>query len=244
MELNANAIVGEVVKINYRTAEIFEKEGIDYCCGGNISIADACNNQGADSSKLLSNLQQVLDTDDADSKYISQLAIDLLADYVVQRHHSYVSEKSVFIQQKLAKLCEVHGNHHPELFEIKELFDGAVGNLTAHMKKEELILFPYIKRMIASQKQGSIEASALGNILDPINVMMAEHDVEGERFRKLRQLSNNYLTPDDGCGTYEVTNRALEDFEKDLHRHIHIENNILFPKALQLEAELLKTKGV
>lgn len=243
MELNANAIVGEVVKLNYRTAEVFEKQGIDFCCGGNISIAEACNNLGADSSKLLNELQQALYTDDPDSRYINQLAIDLLADYVVQRHHSYVNEKSVFIQQKLAKLCEVHGNHHPELVEIKELFEGSVGNLTAHMKKEELILFPYIRKMIAFQKQGTMQTSALGNILNPITVMMAEHDVEGERFRKLRLLSNNYHTPDNGCGTYEVTNRALEDFEKDLHRHIHIENNILFPKALKLEAELRETKS-
>jgi regulator of cell morphogenesis and NO signaling len=122
---------------------------------------------------------------------------------------------------------------------VKELFDGAVGNLTVHMKKEELILFPYIRNLVQAKSGQRTEISGMGNIIGPINVMKEEHDIEGERFRKLAEITNHYTIPDDGCNTYEITFKNLKDFESDLHRHIHLENNILFPKAIDLEEELM-----
>jgi regulator of cell morphogenesis and NO signaling len=169
--------------------------------------------------------------------------LDKLCDYIEQRHHSYVVEKTPFLQQKLQKLCDVHGANHHELFEVKDLFDGAVDNLTAHMKKEEGILFPYVRKMEKFKKEGAENPEGFGNILGPVSVMMAEHDTEGERFRKIRMITGEYQAPADGCSTYEVTYRTLEEFENDLHRHIHIENNILFPKAIEFEAEILSLKA-
>ncbi len=238
MQITGNSIVGEIVRANYRAAQIFEENNIDFCCGGNISIEEACKRSGAERSALLGRLTELLGTEDPDSRYIEGLPLDLLSDYIVERHHKYVAEKGPFIQQKLLKLCNVHGVNHPELFEVKELFDQAVGNLTMHMKKEELILFPYIGRMITFKNSGTGTPAEFGHVLHPINVMREEHQAEGDRFMKISAITNNYRTPDDGCSTYEVTYRNMEEFEKDLHRHIHLENNILFPKAIELEKEL------
>jgi regulator of cell morphogenesis and NO signaling len=139
----------------------------------------------------------------------------------------------------LDKLCRVHGNHHPELFEITDHFNASAGDLAMHMKKEELILFPAVRKMVKAKQTGSqMERLNFGTIHNPIQMMMAEHETEGDRFRLIDSLSNNYTPPADACNTYRVTFSLLEEFEDDLHRHIHIENNILFPKAEAMEKEL------
>jgi regulator of cell morphogenesis and NO signaling len=239
MQITGHSIVGEIVRANYQVAQIFENSNIDFCCGGNRSINEACKRSGTDEAVLISELESVLQTEDYDSKYFESLPLDLLSNYIVERHHQYVADKSPFIQLKLRKLCEVHGANHPELFEVKKLFDEAVGNLSMHMKKEELVLFPYIGRMVNFKDNGTGASSEFGHILQPISVMMDEHQAEGDRFMKIARITGQYQTPADGCSTYEVTLRNLEEFEKDLHRHIHLENNILFPKAIELEKELI-----
>lgn len=239
MQITGNSIVGEIVRANYQAAQIFENSNIDFCCGGNISINEACKRSGTDATVLVSELEKVLQREDYDSKYYESLPLDLLSNYIVERHHAYVSEKAPFIQQKLQKLCDVHGANHPELFEVNELFDEAVGNLTQHMKKEELILFPYIARMVNFKNNGTGTPVEFGHILQPIHVMMEEHQAEGDRFVKIAKITSQYTTPADGCSTYEVTYRSIEEFERDLHRHIHLENNVLFPKAIELEKELI-----
>ena len=144
------------------------------------------------------------------------------------------------LKKNLEKICEVHGKHHSELFEIRDLFNEAAGNLTMHMQKEELVLFPVIKRLEAAKRAKSPSpAASFGSVSNPIGMMMAEHQAEGDRFIEISKLSNNYLLPEDGCTTYEVTLKQLKDFEEDLHRHIHLENNILFPKAVELENEFM-----
>lgn len=239
MQITGNSIVGEIVRANFQAAQIFENSNIDFCCGGNISINEACKRSGTDQAILLSELQTVLQSEDYDSRYFESLPLDLLSNYIVERHHRYVSEKSPFIQAKLRKLCDVHGANHPELFEVRQLFDEAVGNLSMHMKKEELMLFPYIARMVSFKDSGMGAPAEFGHVLQPISVMMAEHQAEGDRFMKIAEITGRYTTPADGCSTYEVTYRSIEEFEKDLHRHIHLENNILFPKAIELEKELI-----
>jgi len=162
--------------------------------------------------------------------------LDLLADYIEKTHHRYVEEKIPVLLQFLDKLNKVHGERHPELFEINELFKGCAGELTQHMKKEELILFPFIKNMVkASINHQFIQEPSFGTVENPIAMMMEEHDAEGERFRKIVLLTNNYTVPSDACSTYRVTFAMLQEFEQDLHKHIHLENNILFPKAMALE---------
>ena len=162
-----------------------------------------------------------------------------MADYVEKTHHRYVEEKTPIILQFLNKLCKVHGNAHPELFEINELFDASAKDLGAHLKKEELILFPFIKNMVKTKIQGdAMPQSSFGTVENPVNMMKQEHTVEGERLRKIGELTNEYTPPADACNTYKVTFAMLEEFENDLHQHIHIENNILFPKSILLEKEL------
>ncbi len=157
-----------------------------------------------------------------------------------QPYHRYVEEKIQEIKSYLGKICKVHGNHHPELFEINELFHACAGELAMHMKKEELILFPFIRKMVKAKLQGTpLDASHFGTVENPINMMKHEHDAEGERFRKIFQLSNSYTPPQDACNTYKVTFALLKEFEEDLHLHIHLENNILFPKAVEMEKLLV-----
>ncbi len=157
-------------------------------------------------------------------------------DYIEKTHHRYVEEKTNILLPFLDKLCKVHGSDHPELFQINELFKGCSGELAQHMKKEELILFPFIKKVVrASISNELMEQPHFGTIENPIAMMMEEHDTKGERFRKIAKLSTNYTPPVDACNTYKVTFAMLKEFEEDLHKHIHLENNILFPKATQLE---------
>jgi len=239
MEINTDTSVGEIVKANFKTAQIFEKNKIDFCCGGGISLEEACRKSKVDIHLLVPELEAMATLNDPDSKYIDGLELNELCDYIEKRHHTYVSENVPFLQVKLQKLCDVHGENHQELFKIKELFDGAAGNLSAHMKKEEEILFPYIRKMVTYKKDGLHAKSEFGVAKKTIDLMHEEHTTEGERFEKISELSSSYTCPPDGCGTFQVTYQTLKDFENDLHRHIHLENNILFKKALILEAEIL-----
>ncbi|MCF8380561.1 MAG: iron-sulfur cluster repair di-iron protein [Bacteroidales bacterium] len=239
MEINTNTSVGDIVKTNFKTAQIFDKNKIDFCCGGGISLEEACQKSKVDINLLVPELEALLTLSDPDSKYIDGLELDELCDYIEKRHHSYVNENIPFLQVKLQKLCDVHGENHPELFEIKELFDGAAGNLSAHMKKEELILFPYFRKMVKFKNEALKPEGEFGKVSITIDMLDDEHKTEGERFVKISELSSSYTCPPDGCGTFQVTYQSLKDFEKDLHRHIHLENNILFKKALILESELI-----
>ena len=240
MKITSNSIVSDVVRENYKTAQIFEENNIDFCCGGNITLHEASQKSGINVQELISIIEPVMENADRDSKFIENLPLDHLCNYIEETHHKYINDTTPFLQQKLSKLCSVHGDNHPELFEVKELFEGAVGNLTAHMKKEELILFPFIRKLVQARGDESVELQkGQGSVFGPISVMKEEHQVEGDRFAKLSEITKNYSVPDDGCGTYEVTYKTLHEFEEDLHRHIHLENNILFPKAIELENELV-----
>ena len=235
---NSQKQIGEFVADDFRTAAIFSKYKIDFCCNGNRTIDEACEKKGIDSNVLLDELNSVLNIKGDQSIDYKSWPLDLLADYIEKKHHRYVEEKIPVLLQFLNKLCAVHGERHPELFKINELFTASAGELAAHMKKEELVLFPFVKKMIsATLSQSAIEAPHFGTVENPITMMMQEHDNEGERFRQIAKLTNNYNPPADACNTYQVTFAMLEEFEKDLHLHIHLENNILFPKAIKLEQQ-------
>ena len=239
MEIRKNSTVGEIVKENYKTAQVFDRNHIDFCCGGGISLEKACEKANVDIATLLPELETVVQGNDPDSKYIDSMELNELCDYIEKRHHSYVNDNIPFLQEKLNKLCNVHGENHPELYKVRELFETAAGNLTAHMKKEELVLFPYIRRLVKSKNEVNPGTSEFGGIDAPIQTMLDEHQAEGERFFELAALTSNYSCPPDGCNTYRITYQTLNDFEQDLHRHIHLENNILFLKALALEKEII-----
>jgi len=233
---NAQKHIGQFVADDYRTAAIFSKYKIDFCCNGSRTIEEACEKNGLDSNMILDELHSVLNASTNQSIDYKSWPLDLLVEYIEKKHHRYVEEKIPVLRQFLDKLCRVHGERHPELIIINELFTASSGELAAHMKKEELILFPFIKKMVkAKLENGTIQSPPFGTVENPISMMMEEHDNEGERFRQIAKLTDDYNPPADACNTYKVTFAMLDEFEKDLHLHIHLENNILFPEALKLE---------
>ncbi|RIV67640.1 iron-sulfur cluster repair di-iron protein [Flagellimonas aequoris] len=239
MNLTLEKTVGQMVAEDYRTAQIFKNHKIDFCCKGNRTLQEVAEKKGLDTETLLKELGDVQDRDQGDSPDFNTWPLDLLIDYIEKKHHHYVEQHIPILKQYLNKLCQVHGNRHPELFGIFKHFSASAGELTMHMKKEELVLFPCIRKMVHAAPDGTIsDPPHFGTVRNPIQMMMEEHDNEGERFRKIATLSSDYTPPADACNTYRVTYSLLREFEEDLHRHIHLENNILFPKAEILEKKL------
>ncbi|HMU99359.1 MAG: iron-sulfur cluster repair di-iron protein [Bacteroidia bacterium] len=238
--MKGNQIIGELVAKDYRTASVFKKYSIDFCCQGNRTIEEACEKKNIDTKKVLEDLVAMMESKSESTTDYQSWPLDLLADYIEKKHHRYVQEKTLEIQPYLDKICKVHGERHPELLKIKEEFNASAGELAAHMKKEELILFPFIRKMTQAKMENiKVDAAHFGTVINPIQMMMDEHTVEGNRFRKIEELSNNYTPPQDACNTYRVSFSLLKEFEQDLHLHIHLENNILFPKAIEIEKELI-----
>lgn len=240
MKITEQSIIGELVAGDYRTATIFKNHGIDFCCHGNRSIAIACQELNIPSQTLIEKLQQTLEEKGTSQTDYISWPLDLLVDYIEKKHHRYVEAKIREIQPFLNRIVQVHGDGHPELSAITHLFNAAANELTSHMKKEEMVLFPYIRKMVKAQEtKETIMSPPFGTIQNPVAMMHQEHDTEGERFREITRLSQNYLPPVDACNTYRVTFSLLKEFEEDLHLHIHLENNILFPRAIELEKELI-----
>jgi regulator of cell morphogenesis and NO signaling len=229
--------VGSIVAGNFRTAKIFTEYGIDFCCKGGIKLSDACEKKGVDLDKISAELEQLVKQKD-ESNYQDFGMADLV-DHIVRVHHKYVETTIPALKFYLDKIAKVHGDNHPELLEIREEFFKTSDALTSHMKKEEFILFPYIKAMeLARRNHFPLSPTHFGSIENPIAIMEEEHNTEGERFRKISALSNNYTLPADACQTYKVAFAMLQEFENDLHTHIHLENNILFPEAKEVFTSL------
>lgn len=236
MNITKDTIIGALVAQDYRTASVFKNSKIDFCCNGNRTIEDACIQNDLDSETLITQLKAVAhQTQDSGIDY-NAWPLDLLVDYVEKKHHRYVETKIQEITPFLEKVVRVHGDRHPELAEVEQLFKASAGELTQHMKKEEMILFPFIRKMVEAKNTGTAVQASFGTVQNPIRMMMHEHEGEGERFRKIAALTDNYTPPADACNTYKVTFALIKEFEEDLHLHIHLENNILFPKSLEMEA--------
>jgi len=230
--------VADLVTENIKTAHVFKKYGIDFCCGGGISIQKACEKANIDYADLERDLLNVDNTNSRATNYNSW-ELDFLTDHIINVHHSYVEENIPLLIQYAARVNKVHGHHYTELGEIQQLFSMVATELGGHLRKEELILFPFIKKMVKAKKEGgALPEAHFGTVDNPIKMMEAEHEDAGELLRKIAELSNNYTPPEGACNTYRAFYAKLEEFEQDLHQHVHLENNILFPKALQLEKEL------
>lgn len=239
MTYTKNDIVGQIVADDYQAAAVFSKYGIDFCCRGNRPLEEVAEKNKVSADQLLNELNTLNDKDNSDQIDFQSWELDLLADYIEKKHHRYVRQRIPEILPYLTKVVKVHGKAHPELVEIANEFDASVVELNAHMQKEELNLFPHIRNMIeAQEKREEVATPMFGTVKNPIQVMMEEHDQEGVRFRKIRKLSSDYTPPEDACQTYRVTFAMLEEFEQDLHQHIHLENNILFPKSAELEEKM------
>lgn len=233
--------IGSVVAEDYRIAPVLTRHGIDFCCKGGRSVQEVCDSQGIDQAALERDIAEALARSGAEQQDARNWALDELADHVENVHHRYVEQAGPVIKQYLEKLCRVHGDRHPELFTIQEEFNTCLGAMAMHMKKEELILFPFVRKLARSQRDGlPLKEPRFGSVENPVRAMMDDHADEGERFERIKELSNGYTLPADGCATYAAALKALQEFEADLHRHIHLENNIMFPRAIELEKELPK----
>jgi len=230
--------VADVVTENIKAAHIFKKHGIDFCCGGGISIKRACEKAKIDPSILMVELQNLDSAPDRAFDYNSW-KLDFLADHIVNVHHHYVEESSPLLLQYSKRVNHVHGHHYTELAEIEELVTRVVQAMAAHQRKEELILFPFIKKLAKAQAEGTaVPETHFGTVENPINMMEEEHEEAGEIMRRISELSSGFTPPQGACNTYRAFYAKLDEFEQDLHQHIHLENNILFPKALKLEKSL------
>ena len=239
--MNTQQTIGSVVAEDYRTAVVFSKFNIDFCCKGGRTIAAACAEKGIDASALIEALWEVKNSAPHPGESdIRRWSATELASYVEKVHHGYVRETTPILSAYLKKVAAVHGDRHPELREIYALFQESSLELLNHMVKEETILFPSIKRMERLVEAGEKldKPFFFGTVENPIAMMKAEHETEGDRFVRIATLSHNYTPPEDACNTYKVSFAKLREFEEDLHRHIHLENNILFHKAVALEQQL------
>lgn len=237
MKINNQTTIGEIVAHDFRTAALFSKYKIDFCCKGDRTLEAVCTKKNISQKELIDALETLLKNSKSYVTDYGHWPLDLLIEYIENTHHHYVEEKTPVLLQFLDKLCKVHGEKHPELIEINALFSESAGELAMHMKKEELVLFPFIRQMVKVKQEGSeLKRPHFGSVSNPVTMMRHEHDTEGERFDKIATLTNQYTPPADACNTYKVTYAMLQEFENDLHKHIHLENNILFPKAITLEA--------
>jgi len=224
--------VGELVKENIQTAHVFKKHGIDFCCGGGISIEKACEKENVRYEDLVADLLKLNETP-AKNQQFDKWRLTELTDYIIKTHHSYVAEAIPMILEYSEKVARVHGQHHPPVIEILELFKQVAAELTQHMRKEEMILFPYINKL--EKSHGKIEGSPFGTVENPIHMMEAEHENAGSLLKAIAGLSEAYTTPDWACNTFKALYAKLDEFEQDLHIHVHLENNILFPQAIEME---------
>ena len=235
MELIASKTVGEIVAENYKTADVFKKHGIDFCCGGGVGLAEICRRKSLNYTQIETELA-ALSNDIPESHNFNNWEVDVLVDYIIEKHHTYVTENIPLLFEYAEKVARVHGQNYPETVKIKDLFYKVAEELPVHLQKEEQILFPFIKMMAEAKRKGlPMPKPPFGTVQNPIRMMENEHDDSGELFKEIAVLSNHYQPPEGACNTFRVLYAKLKEFEDDLHRHIHLENNILFPKAIGLE---------
>lgn len=226
--------LGQIAAKDLRKAEVFKKYGLDFCCGGKKTVKEACVEKGIDPALVEQELNQADKNPVTRPLPYNEWTLDFLADYIVQTHHHYVRKALPDMVAYATKVASVHGGHHPELHDIRNLVLEVNTEMSSHMVKEEKVVFPYIKELVRNNGQAS-QAEDFGSIQSPINMMEEEHEVVGKALEEIRALSNNFTVPADGCASYQLLFKMLEEFESDLHIHVHLENNILFPKALEAE---------
>lgn len=231
--------LGEIAARDLRKAEVFKKYGLDFCCGGKKTIKEACTEKGIDVTRVEKELQQSDRNPAARPLPYNDWGLDFLADYIVNTHHTYIRKTLPEIRGYALKVAQVHGANHPELLPIQQLVEEVNKDMGEHIEKEEKILFPFIKELImANNKSQSPRTAQSGSVQKPISIMENEHETAARCMEDIRALSNNYTLPEDACASYSLLFKMLSDFEEDLHIHVHLENNILFPKAIALEKNL------
>jgi regulator of cell morphogenesis and NO signaling len=232
--------LGDLVRADARTAQVFERFGLDFCCGGRQTLREAADARGLALAEVVGAIAALGEPTLEDRDPATTKDLDALAEDIVSRHHAYVRSAAPAIEAWLDRLVERHGQRHPELHAIRQTFGDLAGDLQAHMLKEEHILFPFITDLAkAARTNGRPPLSPFGTILNPIRVMESDHARVGQWLGSLRTLSNGFTPPADACTTYRLCYAELERFEQDLHRHVHLEDHVLFPRAVDLERILV-----
>jgi regulator of cell morphogenesis and NO signaling len=224
--------VGDVVAGDYRTAAVFERHGIDFCCGGDVTLAAACADHRLDPSALARELEAAKGTPARQDADYASWTLTRLIDHIKAVHHAYLRANTAQNAAYARKIADVHGEHHPELARIAGAFDGMATELTAHLEEEEAVVFPAIKRAEAAGRTASAPgAQDAETIARGVRALVREHEQVGAALREIRNLAMGFGPPADACATYVLTYQRLRAFEADLHKHVHLENNILFPRA-------------
>lgn len=236
----AQRTVGEVVAEDYRRGSVFKRFGIDFCCGGGRTVQTACEKAHVPYEEVAAALLTAAESRGTGHPDPSQWSADFLADYIVNLHHGYVRESLPILRQFARKVARVHGAAQPELIAIANLVEELAEEMEAHMVKEEDQLFPYVRALVKRQEgRPPSERPPFDSVAEPIERLEHEHDHAGELMRRIRELSGDYTPPEHACNTYRALYAKLEEFEDDLHWHVHLENNVLFPRAAKLEKESL-----
>jgi len=236
MQNIAAKTIREIAVESPATTRVFEEYKIDYCCHGNTPFDEACRNVGASPDLIRQKIDEILAVDDDAKTSFASLTLSELIDHILDKHHSYTKLELEQLTPLVEKVARKHGEHNPSLFELKEVFRQVCDDLGPHMTKEEMVLFPYIKRL-----EADFSVNILGSlppfvtVLNPVQMMRTEHDEVGSLLAKMRSLTNDYELPDGACPSFTALYHRLEELERDLHLHIHLENNLLFPRAVELE---------
>jgi len=228
-----NKTVAQIVASDMRTATIFKKYGIDFCCGGGKPVSEACIGTEVNAETIFNEIE-MLDAEKAEKDF-DNMELNVLSNHILETHHVYVKESLPIISEFANKVAKVHGDHNPENIEIAKLFHEVSMELQQHLMKEEGILFPHIINLAIANRNGEKIQVPFGSVQNPIKMMEHEHDIAGDVFKKIEKLSNNFTPPEHACNTYKALYHHLKEFQDDLHIHIHLENNILFPKAIEME---------
>lgn len=239
MNVETHETIGEIVTKDLRKARVFRKYGIDFCCGGKRTLEQVCREKQISRADIENDLLNVGGEPRTTEANADTWEADFLADYIVNIHHAYVRKAMPDLRAWANKVAHVHGDRHPETIRVNQLFTEIADELSQHMMKEENILFPYIHELVQAKRNGGTNGSLQpGKVKSPVAEMEQEHERVGELFMEIEKLTDNFTPPADACNTYRALYINLKEFENDLFLHVHLENNILFPKAEQLDLEL------
>ena len=240
MNLESNRTVRELALDIPGATRVFEKVGIDYCCGGSNSLESACAKAGVTVQDVRNSLElaKASDAQTYQPNFVASTLADLIG-HIVETHHVFTKSEIERLRLLIDKVCGAHGQNHPELGTLRSLFETLSSELEPHMMKEERVLFPYLFQMENAVRYNlPVETPPFGRVGNPVRMMMLEHDNAGQLLKELRQVTSDYTVPSDACVSYQTLYQALDEFENDLHQHIHLENNILFPRAVEMEKKL------
>ena len=239
MNVLASKTLAQIVTNNHKAASIFEKHHLDFCCKGKRTLEQACSESDIKIEEVIEQLEKVGETNGSKTNY-NELSLAQLSEHIVSTHHNYVKNEMPALLGYLQKVASKHGDRHPEMNKVFQIFGAVKEEMEFHMQKEEMVLFPRIKDIENQIQEGKKVVISSSYLQSPINMMEQEHDHAGSMLAEIRNLTNNYTPPADACTTYQLSFASLQAFELDLHHHVHLENNILFPKALKMFGETNK----